>query len=94
MKVLLFNRRFIIYVMVVLETAGISYVYGLSNFCHDIEFMIGRKVGIYWKICWGLVLPLGLFGILLYYLITEPEYQSGNTPYPKVATGKMIPSQS
>ncbi|CAL8121340.1 unnamed protein product [Orchesella dallaii] len=81
-----FGASFIIYVMVMFECAGIAWVYGLSNICDDIEFMLGRRVGIYWRICWGLVIPVGLFGILLYYLITEPEFQSGPLPYPKVAT--------
>lgn len=52
--------------MSILECAGIAYVYGLNNFCNDLEFMLKQKMGIYWKICWGLVIPIGLFGILIY----------------------------
>ncbi|ODN02056.1 Sodium-dependent nutrient amino acid transporter 1 [Orchesella cincta] len=81
-----YGAGFIVYVMVMLECAGISYVYGLSNFCNDIEFMVGRRVGIYWRICWGIILPGFLLANLLYYLISEPEFKSGPNPYPKIAT--------
>ncbi|CAL8128749.1 unnamed protein product [Orchesella dallaii] len=76
----------IIYVMAMLECFAISYVYGLSNWCNDIEFMLGRKVGIYWKVCWAFIVPVGLLANLLYYLITEPEFMAGNVPYPKLVT--------
>jgi len=81
-----YGSGFVIYVMAMLECAGVSYVYGLGNFCNDIEFMLGRKVGIYWRLCWGFIIPIGLFANLLYYLISEPEYTSGGVPYPQVAT--------
>ncbi|CAL8100043.1 unnamed protein product [Orchesella dallaii] len=81
-----YGSGFIIYVMVILECGGICYVYGLSNLCHDIEFMLQRKVGVYWRLCWGFIIPVGLLANLLYYLISEPEYQSGPIPYPKIAT--------
>ncbi|CAL8121342.1 unnamed protein product [Orchesella dallaii] len=81
-----YGAGFIVYLMVMCECAGISWVYGLSNICDDIEFMLGRQVGIYWRACWGFIIPVGLFANLLYYLITEPEFQSGEFPYPKVAT--------
>ncbi|ODM96691.1 Sodium-dependent nutrient amino acid transporter 1 [Orchesella cincta] len=81
-----YGSGFVVYVMAMLECAGISYVYGLSNICNDIEFMLGRHVGIYWRICWGFILPVGLLANLLYYLISEPEFQSGPYPYPQIAT--------
>ncbi|ODM93586.1 Sodium-dependent nutrient amino acid transporter 1 [Orchesella cincta] len=45
-----YGASFIIYVMAMVECGAISYVYGLSNICDDIEFMLGRHVGIYWRV--------------------------------------------
>jgi len=81
-----YGASFIVYVMAMFECFGLSYVYGLNNFCNDIEFMIGRKTGIYWRVCWGIILPIGLLANLLYYLISEPTFTSGGTPYPTIAT--------
>ncbi|ODM95691.1 Sodium-dependent nutrient amino acid transporter 1, partial [Orchesella cincta] len=81
-----YGAGFIVYVMAMVECAAISYVYGLSNICNDIEFMLGRHVGIYWRVCWSFVIPVGLAANLLYFLITEPEFKSGSVSYPKVAT--------
>ncbi len=81
-----YGAGFVIYVMGTLECAGVAYIYGLNNWCIDLEFMLGRKVGIYWKLCWGLILPIGLSANLLYYLISEPEFTSDGVPYPKIAT--------
>lgn len=48
-----FGANFVIYVIAMLEVGAVSWVYGLSNFCNDIEFMLNRKVGWYWRVCWG-----------------------------------------
>lgn len=82
-----YGAGFIVYVMAMMECIGVAWVYGLDNFCKDIEFMLGRKVGIYWRTCWGFVIPIGLCANLVYYLISESEYTSNGTPYPAIATG-------
>jgi len=80
-----FGANFVIYVMAMIEVGAISWVYGLDNFCRDIEFMLGRKVGWYWRACWGFIIPVGLFGILIYYMATRGEYTSGGVSYPTSA---------
>lgn len=84
-----YGAGFVIYVMATLECIGICYIYGLRNICDDIEFMLGRYVSIYWRACWGFIIPVGLTGILAYYLVTEPEFKSNNVAYPKEATSKF-----
>lgn len=32
-----YGASLVIYVMAIVETASISYIYGLSNICHDFE---------------------------------------------------------
>jgi len=66
-----FGSNFIIYVMGGLEAAAISWVYGLENFCDDIEFMLKKPVGWYFKICWAFVTPIGLAAIFIYAMVTQ-----------------------
>ncbi|CAG7650724.1 unnamed protein product, partial [Allacma fusca] len=41
--------------------------------------MLERKIGLYWKICWGFIVPVGLSLILMYTLATiEPLKHEGN----------------
>lgn len=83
-----FGANFVIYVLAMVEVGAIAWVYGIGNICRDIEFMLNRKVGWYWKICWGFVIPVGLFGILIYAMVTREELQSGGVPFPNVAISK------
>lgn len=43
---------------------------GIEQFCLDVEFMTKRKVGIYWKICWGILMPALLIVIFVYFIVT------------------------
>jgi len=67
--------------------AAISWVYGLNNFCRDLEFMNGYKVGWYWKICWGFFIPVGLFVVFVYTLITQDELTHEGNSFPIAAIG-------
>ncbi|ODM92807.1 Sodium-dependent nutrient amino acid transporter 1, partial [Orchesella cincta] len=67
-----FGASFVIYVMATIEIIGIVWVYGLNNVCRDIEFMLEKdvkKIGIYWKFCWGLFIPIILIAVLIRSLI-------------------------
>jgi solute carrier family 6 (neurotransmitter transporter, glycine) member 5/9 len=61
---------------------------GLDNFCRDIEFMLGVKVGAYWRLCWGFVTPIFLMGILIYRLMTLEPITFNGKPYPEIAYGE------
>jgi solute carrier family 6 amino acid transporter-like protein 5/7/9/14 len=41
---------FIVYFMVLVQTVGICLIYGFDRFIRDIEFMLGIKLGAYWKL--------------------------------------------
>lgn len=47
------------------ECFTIGYVYGVNKFGEDIEFMIGSKPNMYWKIVWKFVAPFLVLGLLL-----------------------------
>ncbi|CAH1154667.1 unnamed protein product [Phaedon cochleariae] len=68
-----FGGTFVIFVCAILEVYTITWFYGVDNFCTDLEFMTKKKVGIYWRISWGLITPVLLTVIFVYFLATlEP----------------------
>ncbi|ODN04548.1 Sodium-dependent nutrient amino acid transporter 1, partial [Orchesella cincta] len=82
-----FGASFVIYVMAIVEVTAVSWVYGLNNLCRDIEFMLGIKLGFYWKFCWGFFIPVALIVILVYTLVTATELTHNGVNYPPVAIG-------
>lgn len=82
-----YGAGFVIYIMVVFECIGVCWVYGLENLCNDIEFMLQRKTGPYWRLCWAFIIPVGLSINLIYYLWNNSEFKSGDVSYPVIATG-------
>jgi solute carrier family 6 amino acid transporter-like protein 5/7/9/14 len=61
-----FGGQFIIFALATNEIICIAWVYGLQNICWDVEFMLGRKLSSYWRVCWAVVMPLFMltnFGI-------------------------------
>ena len=48
--------------------------------------MLNRKLGIYYKFCWGILIPFALIFFFCYYLIFAfPELGYAGVPFPKVA---------
>jgi len=76
-----------IFILAILQTCSIAWLYGLRAIVRDIEFMLNVRLGIYWKACWGFVVPAGLAGILAYSLtdFNLPTYNG--QPLPTVAYG-------
>ena len=80
-----FGGGFMIFALTVLEVVGIIYVYGFKRVLEDIRFMLGIELGIYWKFCWGFLVPVALSFFFIYYSITfEPITYAGNS-YPDAA---------
>lgn len=64
------------------------YILGVDRICRDVEFMIGRNPGIYWRICWGILTPIVMTVILIYTFITyEPLTYKKTYVYPPTAYG-------
>lgn len=87
-----FAGNFTIYVLATLEVIGIVWVYGLANFCQDIEFMLNMHISWFWKFTWGLFVPVVLMGVLLYSLIKfEPvKYNGQDFPGIAIACGWIL----
>ena len=59
----------------------LSCFLGLKNFLRDVDFMLGIRLGIYWKFTWGLFIPISLMGIFIYSFINFPAFMDKTTGY-------------
>jgi solute carrier family 6 (neurotransmitter transporter, glycine) member 5/9 len=61
---------------------AIFWVYGLENFCDDIEFMLKRKVTMFWRLSWAIVTPGIMIIIFVYYMVNleAPSYSGWAFP--------------
>lgn len=75
-------QGFIIFILVVFEIIAVHWVYGINNFCRDIEFMLKRKTGWYWKFCWTLLIPILLAIIFIYSQTTAKPLKVGSYELP------------
>ncbi|KAF2906108.1 hypothetical protein ILUMI_00069 [Ignelater luminosus] len=80
-----FGATFVFFILTTSEVLVILWWYGLENFCADIEFMLKRKVGLYWRVCWGIITPIVLIAIFIYFLLSLEKLKNGIYDYPDVA---------
>lgn len=62
---------------------------GLDNFTKDIEFMLGQKLSVYWKVSWAYIIPATLLTIFCYSLSIYTTEDIGELSYPKFVLGKL-----
>ncbi|KAH8270760.1 hypothetical protein KR018_000208 [Drosophila ironensis] len=79
-----YGATFVALVLAIFELVTIAWIYGVKRLCRDVEFMLGIKTSLYYRICWAIITPLMMFTILIYTLaLYEPlkykdyTYQSG-----------------
>jgi solute carrier family 6 (neurotransmitter transporter, glycine) member 5/9 len=65
-----YGASFVALVLATIELITVSWVYGVDRFCKDIEFMLNRKTGWYFRICWGIITPTIMIGIFFYFVYT------------------------
>lgn len=77
-----YGGTFVAIIVGVLETMTIFWVYSLSNFLNDMEFMLGKRLGFYWRFCWLIITPLLMIVILIYTCATyePPKYDGARFP--------------
>ena len=64
---------------------SVFYVYGLSKFIRDANFMLNRNLGRYWKVCWGFIVPGTLSFLFLYLISTFSVPKYGDKVFPDSA---------
>ncbi|XP_033172886.1 sodium-dependent nutrient amino acid transporter 1 isoform X1 [Drosophila mauritiana] len=80
-----FGASMIALVLGIAELYTIGWIYGTDRLCKDIEFMLGRKVGLYWRLCWSIITPLIMTVILIYFYATYQPLTYNNIVYPNWA---------
>ncbi|XP_035733055.1 sodium-dependent nutrient amino acid transporter 1-like isoform X1 [Vespa mandarinia] len=77
-----YGGTFVAIIIGVLEMITIFWIYGLSNFLNDIEFMLGTKPTFYWRMCWSVITPVLMIVILIYTIVSyrPPTYDGMNFP--------------
>lgn len=87
-----FGGTFLIFALAILELVGIFWVYGLENFCWDLEFMLKRKVTPFWRISWGIITPGFMIIIFGYFLLKleNPTFMGLQYPESSLIAGWAI----
>lgn len=77
-----FGGTFLIFALAICELVGIFWIYGIENFCWDMEFMLNRKISPFWRISWFVVTPVMMIVIFIYSMIKfeNPTYMSKEYP--------------
>ena len=60
----------------------------------DFHFMLNIDLGVYWTICWGAVVPVGLSAILAYSLVDFNLPTYNQQPLPQTAYGEETSSRA
>lgn len=82
-----YGGTFVAIIVGVLEMTSIFWIYGLSNFLNDVEFMLGSRPSIYWRFCWFFITPILMIVILLYTIVTYESPKYDDVEFPAYALG-------
>ncbi|EDW77462.2 uncharacterized protein Dwil_GK18075, isoform B [Drosophila willistoni] len=82
-----FGASMIALVLGIAELYTVGWIYGTDRLCKDIEFMLNRKVGLYWRLCWGIFTPLIMTIILIYFYATYEPLTYNDQIFPSWASG-------
>ncbi|XP_049581172.1 solute carrier family 6 member 4a [Syngnathus scovelli] len=72
--------------VVLLEVVAVSWFYGTTRFCNDIQLMLGFYPGCFWRICWVAICPIFLLFIIISFLAFPPEVKLFDYQYPPWTT--------
>ncbi|KAK3916117.1 Sodium- and chloride-dependent glycine transporter 2 [Frankliniella fusca] len=64
------------------ECCSLVWIYGLRRLCSDLEFMLGYKPGLYWRVTWGFFAPIILTVIFVYSLVDYKPLKYEEYDYP------------
>ncbi|KYN30707.1 Sodium-dependent nutrient amino acid transporter 1, partial [Trachymyrmex septentrionalis] len=80
---------FIAFLPAAFEMIAVAWSYGLSNFLNDVEFMLKKRLSIFWRICWGILTP-GIVLVIFFYTFANLELLKYNKKfYPYSVYGKL-----
>ncbi|XP_014233935.1 sodium-dependent nutrient amino acid transporter 1-like isoform X1 [Trichogramma pretiosum] len=76
---------FVAFVPAIFILIGVCYVYGLNNFLDDMEFMLKRRLGWYWRFCWYFLTPAIITGVFIYSVVNLKLLTYNGILYPDFA---------
>lgn len=62
-----------------------SYIYGVNRVCKDVEFMLGYRPGIFWRITWWFVTPVIMTAIVIYSFVKYENPKDNANEFPAIA---------
>ncbi|XP_055903387.1 sodium-dependent serotonin transporter [Eupeodes corollae] len=82
--------------VVFVEAAGVFWFYGVDNFSSDVEQMLGKRPGIFWRICWAYISPIFLLCIFIFSFIGYKDMLGDEYKYPEwsIAAGWALTASS
>ncbi|CAD7088920.1 unnamed protein product [Hermetia illucens] len=72
--------------VVFVEAAGVFWFYGVDNFSADVEQMLGKKPGLFWRICWTYISPIFLLFIFVFSILGYEDMLGEEYKYPEWST--------
>jgi solute carrier family 6 (neurotransmitter transporter, glycine) member 5/9 len=77
-----YGASFVALSLAIFELLTVSWIYGVDRFCDDIEFMLKRKTGLYWRLCWKIFTPFIMISIMIYFVVTWKAINFEGHEYP------------
>ena len=65
-----------------LQTIAIGWIFGVKKFANCVEQMTGFKPNLYWTLTWGVIAPLVMAVIFLFYCFRWEPVKYGTVEYP------------
>ena len=87
-----FAGTLLIFALATFEIIGFFWIYGLENFCWDVEFMLKRHVTVFWRVSWFITVPsfmLIIFG-MLFHRFEVPKIGNDSLPQEYLIAGWLI----
>jgi solute carrier family 6 amino acid transporter-like protein 5/7/9/14 len=84
-----YGASFVALILAIIELVTVSWIYGIDRFCNDIEFMLKRKTGLYWRLCWKFITPFIMISIFLYFVWTWKPLTYGDVEYSNGMHGRI-----
>lgn len=80
-----YGASFVALILAIVELITVSSIYGVDRLCIDIEFMLKRKTGLFFRICWKFITPTMMIGIFIYFIYTwKPVDYQGYQYHPNL----------
>nr|XP_020450143.1 sodium-dependent serotonin transporter-like isoform X2 [Monopterus albus] len=75
-----------------LEAIAVSWFYGIKRFSNDVQAMLGKAPGFFWKLCWVAISPAFLAYIIVSSLLKAPLLTLFDYKYPdwSITVGYII----